>query len=118
VFPSPLTIEGPFGRFADRLLQVELPDLGEARRDEVVAFVCRRATEVPAPLRVGLSLLASGVGAAARLAGIDRVTSAIGDTALPLVGELARMVRSLGFACVWETWPDTSPSGAAGEAAA
>ena len=31
---------------------------------------------------------------------------------LPLVGEFPRLVRSLGFAYIWETWPDTSPSGA------
>jgi hypothetical protein len=36
---------------------------------------------------------------------------------LPLVGELARLIRSLGFAFVWETWPDSSPTGAPAVAA-
>ena len=115
---SPLSIDGPFGVFADRLLTIELPDLPDDRREPTVAFVCRRADEVPTPLRLGIAGLSLGVGGAARVLGYERVTGALRDTPLPLLGELARMVRSLGFAYIWETWPMTGPSGSPGGEAA
>ena len=31
---------------------------------------------------------------------------------LPLLGEYPRLIRSLGYAYVWERWPDTLPTGA------
>jgi hypothetical protein len=31
---------------------------------------------------------------------------------LPFVGEYPRLMRSLGFAYVWEHWPTTTPTGA------
>ena len=107
-----LSSEGPFGLFADRLLTLELPDLDDAARAETVAFVCRRANQIPAPLRLGVVTLSTGVGLSQRIAGHERTTHALRPTHLPLVGELARMVRSLAFAFIWETWPDTSPTGA------
>ena len=30
---------------------------------------------------------------------------------LPLAGDYVRLVRSLGYAYVWDAWPDTSPDG-------
>lgn len=108
---SPLRPGGPFGRFADRLLVLELPDLSGPQRDETVAFVCRRADQMPTPLRLGLVMLTFVVAAAQRLVGPDRTTRVLAATTLPIVGELARMVRSLAVAYVWETWPTTSPSG-------
>jgi hypothetical protein len=109
---SPLSIEGPFGVFAERLLTLELPDLPSTARDDTVAFVCRRAQQVPTPLRLGVIGLTLAAGLAQRLIGVDRTTRFLQGTSLPFVGELARMVRSLGFAYVWESWPDTSPTGA------
>lgn len=113
VTTGPLRPDGPFGRFADELLAIELPELTGVRRAETVAFVCRRATQVPAPLRAGIVALTCAVGVARRTLGPERTTSFLRGTTLPFVGELARMVRSLGFAFVWETWPSTTPSGAA-----
>jgi hypothetical protein len=107
-----LSSEGPFGLFADRLLTIELPDLPSTSRADTVAFVCRRANQVPSPLRVGVVGLSAGVGMAQRLLGVDRTTGFLRTTRLPFVGELSRMVRSLGFAYIWETWPDSSPTGA------
>lgn len=98
--------------FADSLLAVELPDLPDDRRRETVAFVCRRALEVPTPLRLGVTALSVGVAVGHRLAGVERTTGFLRVTALPFVGELARMVRSLGLAFVWETWPSSSATGA------
>jgi hypothetical protein len=109
-----LTSDGALGLFADRLLTIELPDLAPPARDETVAFVCRRANQMPSPLRIGLVLVCIGVALAQRAAGLDRTTRLLQGSRLPLLGELARMVRALGFAYIWETWPDTSSSGQTG----
>jgi hypothetical protein len=37
----------------------------------------------------------------------------VARTPLPLFGEYVRLIRSLGYAYVWETWPGTQPTGAA-----
>lgn len=108
----PLSVEGGFGVFADALLTVELPDLPTDRRTTTVEFVCRRAREMPTPLRLGVVTLSAAAGIGQRLLGVDRTTALLRATTLPFVGELARMVRSLGMAFVWETWPSTSPTGA------
>jgi hypothetical protein len=109
---QPLGVDGPFAAFAGELLGRELPDLDDARRTATVDFVCRRVRALPTPLLLGLTLLVLAMGVARTLAGPERVTGFLCSTRLPLVGELARLVRSLGFAFVWETWPDTSPTGA------
>jgi hypothetical protein len=108
----PLRAEGPFATFADHLITRELPELPGERRDQTVAFVCRRTASLPSPLLAGVTLLGVALGPVLRVAGLDRTTTFLQSTRLPFVGELARLVRSLGFAFVWETWPDTSPSGA------
>ncbi len=107
-----LRAEGPFATFADHLIARELPELPTERRALTVAFVCRRTASLPSPLLIGVSLLGVALGVALRIAGLDRTTTFLQATRLPFVGELARLVRSLGFAFVWETWPDTSPAGA------
>ncbi len=109
---QPLGADGPFAVFADDLIERELPALAPERRAATVAFVCRRVRSLPSPLLIGVSLLAVGVGVARAAFGPRRVTPFLQRTRLPFVGELARLVRSLGFAYVWETWPDTDPSGA------
>lgn len=109
---SPLRPGGSFGRFADQLLAHELPDLSDSRRTETVAFVCRRTDQVPTPLRLGIIGLTIGLGVGQRVVGDERTTRFLRSTSVPFVGELARMVRSLAFAYVWETWPATTPSGA------
>lgn len=107
----PLSVEGGFGVFADDLLGRELPGLPADRRAETVRFACRRAGEVPTPLRLGVMALSVGAAVLRRVIGADRTTAFLRTTSLPFVGELSRMVRSLGFAYVWETWPSTAPSG-------
>ena len=104
---------GAFGVFAHALLASELPDLSDERRARTVAFVCRRARAVPAPLRLGITAISIGTSVGQRAFGVGRTTAFLQATTLPFVGELARMVRSLGFAFVWETWPTTTPTGAA-----
>ena len=106
-----LASDGGLGQFADHLLTIELPDLPPDAREDTVAFVCRRANQMPSPLRLGLVLVCTGVALAQRAVGIERSTRFLQGSRLPLLGELPRMVRSLGFAFIWETWPDSSPSG-------
>ncbi len=109
---SPLTPSGALGRLATALLSTELPDLPADARDRTVGFVCRRVAHAPGPLRLGVTALTVGVGLAARVIGEERTTGLVGRTELPLLGELARLIRSLAFTYVWETWPDSSPTGA------
>lgn len=113
---SALRADGAFGRFAEQLLELELPDLTPFHRSETVAFVCRRADQVPSPLRLGVVALTVAAGVGQRTLGDERTTRFFRSTSLPFVAELARMVRSLGFTYIWETWPDTSPTGAPTEA--
>ena len=109
---QPLGVDGPFAAFAGELLQRELPDLDTPRRTETVGFVVGRVRSLPTPLRLGVTLLVLVMAIARRMVAPERVTVFLCSTRLPLVGELARLVRSLGFTFVWETWPDTSPTGA------
>jgi hypothetical protein len=110
---QPLGAEGPLAVFADDLIGRELPDLAPERRQATITFIRRRVGDLPSPLLVGVTMLVVVVGAAQRIAGIGRVTGFLQSTRLPFVGELARLARSLGFAYIWETWPATSPTGAA-----
>jgi hypothetical protein len=114
---SSLTPSGTLGRLADGLLARDLPDLPDDARARTVGFVCRRVAQAPDPLRFGVLALTAGAGVATRALGDERVLAFLGRTELPLVGELARLIRSLGFAFVWETWPDSSPTGAPAVAA-
>ena len=91
---------------------LSLDDLPADARARTVGFVCRRVTHSPGPLRLGIVALTVGVGLASRAWGEERTTGFVARTELPLVGELARLIRSLAFAYVWETWPDSSPTGA------
>ena len=109
---SPLTTTGALGRLATGLLAAELPDLPADARARTVGFVCRRVAQSPGPLRLGITALTVGVGLTSRAVGEARTTGFVGRTELPLLGELARLIRSLAFAYVWETWPDSSPTGA------
>jgi len=100
------------GPFADRLLALDLPSLDAERRREVVAFTTRRVDGMPSPMRVGVVSIAAVVRALLLLPGSARVVHLLARTALPLVGEYVRLLRSLGYAYVWETWPGTRPDGA------
>lgn len=99
------------GPFADRLLALDLPDLPATRREEVVEFVTRRVDGLPSVMRLGVFVL--GLGFRLALA-VSRgaVVAPASRLSLPLVGEYVRMIRSLAYAYVWETWPATSPTGA------
>lgn len=98
--------------FSDQLLAHDLPDLDHERRREVVAFVARRVGGLPSPIRAGVAVIAPVLHGLGLAAGPGRVAAFVGRRPVPLVGEYARLVRSLAYAYVWETWPDTTATGA------
>jgi hypothetical protein len=106
-FPPP----GPIASFSDRLVAHDLPGLPAAQRAEVVAFTGRRIAHLPSPMRVGVGVVASVVGLVGAVVGTDRIARFLGRHPVPIFGEYARLVRSLAFAYVWDTWPATASDG-------
>jgi len=100
------------GPFADLLLERDLPSLEPSRRDLVVTFVIRRVDGLPSVMHLGVLLIAALVRLALALPWQQPVIGFMSRTTLPLLGEYPRLVRSLGYAYIWETWPDTAPDGA------
>jgi hypothetical protein len=99
------------GPFADRLLAVDLPALDDDRRAEVTVFAARRVDGMPSIMRIGVFVIAAIVRAAMLIPGGNAVVGFLARHPLPLLGEYVRLVRSLGYAYVWETWPDTLADG-------
>ena len=95
----------------DLVLGHDFPDLDPDRRRIVVGFVVDRLGALPGPMRLGVTLVASLV-AALRIVGGAGLVVRLSRLPLPLVAEYFRLLRSLSYAYVWETWPDSTPSGA------
>ena len=93
--------------FADRLLAADVPALPAQRRDEVVAFIGRRVDVLPGFIRLGVTVIAALYRPLVAVPGGWWVVGRIVDRPLPLLGEYPRLVRSLGYAYIWERWPDT-----------
>ncbi len=102
---------GLVAEFCEQVLASDLPDLPPDRRDVTVAFATRRIAGLPSPMKVAVGLVAVAVGGIGRAVGTSRVVRLLVARPLPIAGEYVRLVRSLTYAFVWETWPDTSPSG-------
>ena len=101
------------GPFADQLLALDLPELDARRRADVVSFTTRRVDGLPSVMRMGVLVIATVFRMILLLPGRAAFVRFVARTPLPLLGEYVRLIRSLGFAYVWETWPDTRPTGAA-----
>ena len=110
--PPRVRAEPLIARFADRLLATDLPELPAARRGEAVCFVVRRVEKLPSVTRAGVLALGAAYRALLVLPGGARLTRALADHPLPLVGDYPRLIRSLAYAYVWERWPATGASGA------
>jgi hypothetical protein len=108
----PAVLAAPVGRFADSLLARELPALDDDRRSATVAFVQRRVDGLPSVTRLGVTIVSHGIDIVRRVAGNERMLDIAIGLPLPLVSEYPRLVRSLGFSYVWETWPHTADDGA------
>lgn len=100
-------------RFADGLLAADLPDLAAERRAQAVEFIERRVAVLPSITRFGVLLIGRSVDLAGAVIGHERVRRMVLALPLPLLAEYPRLVRSLGYAFVWETWPDTAVDGGA-----
>jgi hypothetical protein len=107
----PAVVTSPVGRFADSLLARDLPALAPDRRADTVEFVERRVTALPSVTRLGVVIISNVVDLVRRVAGTERMLDLATGPALPLLSEYPRLVRSLGYTFVWETWPDTAADG-------
>jgi hypothetical protein len=99
--------------FSDEVIAHDLPALPAERRAEVVGFAGRRIAGLPSPMKLGVGVVAVVVGVAGRLIGLSRLVRLLAARPLPVVGDYVRLVRSLGYAYVWETWPATGADGSA-----
>lgn len=93
------------------LLAIDLPGLPTARRNSTAEFAAARVAGMPSPMRVGVSVVAVIVGVVSRLLGTHRIARALARRPLPVTGDYVRLLRSLGFAYVWEHWPATAADG-------
>ena len=109
-----VTIRSLVVPFAEELLRRDLPALPDDRRDRAIDFSIGRIRTMPSPTRAGALTVAAIVRLAIATAGADRVVGAMTKLVLPGFGEYVRLIRSLGYAFVFETWPSTAPDGAPG----
>jgi hypothetical protein len=107
-----LQLDRIVGPFADALLAADLPDLSSERRSEVVRFVERRTLTVPSLTRFGVTVIGLFYSTLLRVPGGHVAIRFLVSRPLPVLGEYPRLIRSLGYAYIWERWPDTLPSGA------
>jgi hypothetical protein len=77
-----------------------------------VAFAGRRIAVLPSPIKLGVGAVAIAVDGLGRVFGLGRLVGLLADRPVPVLGEYVRLVRSLVYAYVWDTWPDTDPDGA------
>jgi hypothetical protein len=96
---------------ADVILRADLPGLPDDRRDRVVTFIVARCDGLPSVMRVGVAVIASVYRLLLGLPGGAGAVRFLATKPLPLLGEYPRLIRSLAFALVWETWPSTRPDG-------
>jgi len=100
------------GPFADRLLEGDLPALPTERRRAAVTFIIRRVDGLPSFTRFGVMVISSCFRLLLALPGGWPAARWLTSKPLPLLAEYPRIVRSLGYAYIWETWPATLPDGA------
>ena len=107
-----LQLDRIVGPFAELVLAADMPQLSPQRRAEVVQFVQRRAAAVPSFTRFGVTLIGLFYRALIAAPGGRPVARLLVLRSLPVLGDYPRLIRSLGYAYIWEHWPDTSPTGA------
>ena len=105
------TLSTPVARFADALLSDDLPGLAEDRRLETIAFIERRVAVLPSFTRFGVIVIGAVIGVLSSVIGPSRLIGFVTSKPIPLVSEYPRLVRSLGYAFIWETWPATQTDG-------
>ena len=109
---DPPTPETPTARFAHALLAADLPALPMEQRRTTVQFIVGQVHTMPSLARFGVRAIGLGVDLLSRLAGFDRTICLVTKLPIPLLAEYPRLIRSLGYAYIWETWPATEVDGA------
>jgi hypothetical protein len=99
-------------RFAETLLASDLPGLTDDHLRRTAEFIERRVEVLPSITRFGVRVIGGTVDLLGRSIGQQRVLTVVTSLPLPLLAEYPRLIRSLGFAYIWETWPDTAVDGA------
>jgi hypothetical protein len=99
-------------RFAETLLASDLPGLTDDHLRRTAEFIERRVEVLPSITRFGVRVIGGTVDLLGRSIGQQRVLTVVTTLPLPLLAEYPRLIRSLGFAYIWETWPDTAVDGA------
>jgi len=107
-----LRLDSIVAPFAELLLTSDLPQLPHDRCAEVVAFIERRTEGVPSFTRFGLIVIAVFYRIVLTVPGGRATARFIASKPVPMLGEYPRLIRSLGYAYIWERWPDTLPTGA------
>ncbi len=102
---------GLVAEFCEQVIAHDLPELPADRRRAVVEFTTRRIAGLPSPMKLAVGTVAGVVGGVGRIAGTARTARLLAEHPLPVAGEYVRLVRSLAYAYIWETWPDTSAAG-------
>ena len=107
------TLSQPVARFADALLSHDLPALDAEPRRQTVASIEKRVAVLPSVTRFGVRLIGAAVDVLMRLVGSGRTIGVVTWKPIPLLSEYPRLVRSLGYAFIWETWTTTRVDGGA-----
>lgn len=94
----------------DAILRHDLPLLPVAHRKTVTNFTIQRLDTLPQHLFWGVGIIAFVMRVVSLLGGASLVLWA-SHRSIPLVSEFFRLVRSLSYSFVWESWPDTEPTG-------
>jgi hypothetical protein len=76
-----------------------------------VQFIDKRVAVLPSFTRFGVQMIGAGIGGLLRVVGPQRTVALVTSKPIPLVAEFPRLIRSLGYAFIWETWPDTGVDG-------
>ena len=97
--------------FARYLAGRELPGLRSTQCDAIVPFVSTRCAGLPSVMRFGVAVISVIFGVLLKVPGGHNIVAWLCDHPLPILGEYPRLIRSLTFAFVFETWPDTQVDG-------
>jgi hypothetical protein len=92
------------------ILRSDLPKISADVAEQAANFTVRRIRTLPSHMRIGVTMIAAAV----RLIGgvsPEQFIVRISHTHLPLISEYFRLIRSLSYAFIWETWPDTRHDG-------
>lgn len=92
------------------ILRQDLPKLPVAHRKTVTNFTIHRLDTLPQHLFWGVAVIAFILRMVSLLGGNSLVLWA-SRQAIPLVSEFFRLIRSLSYSFVWESWPDTASDG-------